>query len=162
MSNFNDEVCEYYYSSSVTENFGNENFGTENFGTEYFGTENFTNNNFNHEDFTNEYFKAAGGGGKGGGKGGSTGSSGKSGSVASSSGKSGVASTSGARYGIVTQPPPQVSPAKPVSLRLNSPRSNCINQCNNIRSYVQLPAQGGNGRFFDTNGCLSNCSAKPN
>jgi hypothetical protein len=26
MSNFNDEVCEYYYSTSVTENFGTENF----------------------------------------------------------------------------------------------------------------------------------------
>ena len=53
MSNFNDEVCEYYYSSSVTENFGTENFGTDNFVTENFGTENFTNNNFNHEDFIN-------------------------------------------------------------------------------------------------------------
>jgi hypothetical protein len=41
MSNFNDEICEYSYSTSVTENFGTENFGTANFGTENFGTENF-------------------------------------------------------------------------------------------------------------------------
>ena len=59
MSNFNDEVCEYYYSSSVTENFGTENFGTDNFVTENFGTENFTNNNFNHEDFINRGGSAA-------------------------------------------------------------------------------------------------------
>ena len=29
MSNFNDEVCEYNYSTSVTENFGTENSGKE-------------------------------------------------------------------------------------------------------------------------------------
>ena len=35
MSNFKDEVCEYYYSSSVTENFGTEHFGRGGHGNGY-------------------------------------------------------------------------------------------------------------------------------